>query len=233
MKLAIMQPYFLPYIGYYQLIHAADVFVVYDNIEYTKKGWYNKNRFLLNGTDHLFTIPLKKDSDFLHVSQRRLADDAVKDCKKILAQISNVYRKAPFYKQTFSLLESLFLYGDLNLFNFIFHSISQTCKHLDINTKFVVSSTININHGLKGKDKVLAICKAMGATEYINPSGGVELYDKSEFSDHNIQLQFLKPKFTYYEQLGNEFIPGLSLLDVLMFNSVESVKGMLNNYDII
>ncbi len=83
MKLAIMQPYFFPYIGYFQLINTVDEFVVYDNIEFTKKGWINRNRILVNGKDEYITLPIKKDSDFLHVKDRFLAETWSKDSAKM------------------------------------------------------------------------------------------------------------------------------------------------------
>ena len=89
MKLAIMQPYFFPYIGYFQLIKSVDEFVIYDNIQYTKKGWINRNRILVNGTDYLISLPLKKDSDYLNVVDRQLAESWEKDRTKLLTLITN------------------------------------------------------------------------------------------------------------------------------------------------
>jgi hypothetical protein len=230
MKLAIMQPYFLPYIGYFQLINCVDTFVVYDNIEYTKKGWINRNRFLQNGKEALFSIPLRKDSDFLHVNQRIIADSYNPD--KILSKILNTYRKAPQFINVAPLIEEVFLYSSINLFDFIHFSLSTICKFLDIKTKIVNSSTINIDHNLKSKEKILAICRNLEVSSYINSIGGRELYLKSDFEEHNINLYFLKSNEIKYKQFDNEFVPWLSIIDMLMFCKIDDIKVWLDNYEL-
>jgi hypothetical protein len=232
MKVAIMQPYFFPYIGYFQLIAAADVFVVYDNIKYTKKGWINRNRMLQNGTDVMFSLPLKSDSDALDVCQRELARDFNRD--KLLNQFSGAYRRAPYFAQTFPLVEAILRHEDGNLFRFLHHSLLATCRHLGIATEIRVSSTIDIDHGLKGQDKVLALCEALGADRYINAIGGMELYSKDEFRAHGIELNFIKSKPFVYAQFGNEFVPWLSIIDVMMFNPLDVIRECLStNYELI
>ncbi|MBN9547260.1 MAG: WbqC family protein [Alphaproteobacteria bacterium] len=232
MKLAIMQPYFLPYIGYYQLIAAVDVFVVYDNIKYTKKGWINRNRMLLNGTDATFSLPLKKDSDYLDVIQREISPDF--DRAKLLNQFEGAYRRAPYFAQTFSLLERIVRSEHSNLFHYIRSSIVETCAHLGIKTKICISSEVDIDHGLRGQDKVLAICKSLGARTYINAIGGLELYGPEEFKARGVELKFIKSKPLEYAQFGNEFVPWLSIVDVMMFNSLETVYDVAShNYELI
>jgi hypothetical protein len=232
MKLAIMQPYFFPYIGYFQLINAVDEFVIYDNIEFTKKGWINRNRILVNGTDAIISLPLKKDSDYLHVSERFLADTWGMERNKMLNRIKESYRKAPFFKETYPLLEKCVMYDDRNLFNFILHSVQTIMQYLNIYTKLVVSSSIPIENQLKGVDKVMAICKQRGADIYINPIGGLELYDKECFDKNGLKLQFLKANNITYTQFNNEFIPFLSIIDVLMFNNKEELKSNLNSFSL-
>lgn len=221
MKVAIMQPYFLPYIGYFQLIGAVDVFVVYDNIKYTKKGWINRNRFLQNGTDVMFSLPLKKDSDFLDVVERELAEEF--DRTKLLNQFSGAYRRAPYFEQTFLLLERVVRYEDSNLFRYIHHSLIETCGCLGIGTDIRISSEVNIDHALKGQDKVIAMCRALGADTYINAIGGVELYSREDFKASGIDLAFIKSRPFDYIQFGAPFVPWLSIVDVLMFNATEQI----------
>lgn len=223
-----MQPYFMPYIGYFQLINTVDKFVLYDNIEYTKKGWINRNRILVNGKDEYITLPLKKDSDYLHVNQRFLSDNFNVEIKKTLNKIGEVYRKAPQYSQTMRLLNEIFLYEEKNLFKFIKHSIFRLLSFLDINTEIVISSELNIQHVLKSEDKVLAICKKLKSNTYINPIGGVSLYSHSTFKQKQINLLFLKSNPIQYHQFNKEFIPWLSIIDVLMFNDIETVKQLIN-----
>ena len=230
MKLAIMQPYFFPYIGYFQLINEVHEFVVYDNIEYTKKGWISRNRILVNNIDAYVSLPLKKDSDYLLVKDRFLADTWDAERKKLLNRILESYRKAPYFKETYEVVEKCIMYEDHNLFNFIFHSIQTLVKHLCIDTKLTFSSSIIIDHQLKSEDKVIAICKEQKANTYINPIGGVSLYDKERFRSHNLELQFQKSNAIYYKQFSNEFIPWLSIIDVMMFNSCDEISSFLTNY---
>lgn len=220
-----MQPYFLPYIGYFQLIAAADVFVVYDNIKYTKKGWINRNRMLVNGSDAIFSLPLKKDSDALTLVERQLAADFNR--QKLLNQFSGAYARAPYFAQTFPLIERIVRCEDDNLFRYIHHAIVAICAHLGITTTIKISSGIDIDHDLKKQDKVLALCRAAGATTYINAIGGVELYAHDEFTRQGIDLRFIKSQRCDYVQFDNEFVPWLSILDVMMFNSRAEIDHMI------
>jgi hypothetical protein len=232
-KIAIMQPYFFPYIGYFQLINSVDEFIIYDNIQYTKKGWINRNRILCNGSDKLITLPLKKDSDFKDVFERKLSDTWIDDRNKILNLIKTSYRKAPFFNDVFEIVQKCLLYDNQNLFNFIFNSIKIINEYLEIKTKMILSSSVNIDHSLKSKHKVIAICKEMNATTYINAIGGVDLYDKDEFLENKIFLNFIKSNSLNYKQFDNEFIPWLSIIDVMMFNSKNRVIELVNSYSII
>lgn len=232
MKTAIMQPYFCPYIGYYQLINSVDMFVIYDNIQYNKKGWFNRNRILVNGEDRLFTIPLKKDSDYLHVNERYLASDSLKERVKILALIRNSYRNAPYFQDTYAFFDNLFLQPIDNLFHFILNSVKETCTLLGIQTPIVISSDLEIDHNLKAEYKVLEICKNVRSKTYINAIGGKVLYQKDFFGENNIDLKFIEPRKIEYKQFENDFIPWLSIIDVLMFNGTEKTKSFLTEYDL-
>jgi hypothetical protein len=228
MKLAIMQPYFFPYIGYFQLINAVDTFVVYDNIQFTKKGWINRNRILIGGKDEYITLPLKKDSDFLDIRERILSATFDQERAKMLRKIKEAYRKAPYFDQTYPMVEEALNYPDTNLFNFIFHSIQCVCRFLEIKTELVVSSTLKLNHNLRAEEKVMAICTHLKAHQYVNPIGGITLYDKEEFGSHSISLSFLQTTAHSYEQFEKEHVPFLSIIDVLMFNSPNATKELLN-----
>lgn len=227
MKIAIMQPYFFPYIGYFQLINLADKFIVYDNIEFTKKGWINRNRILVNGRDSYITLPLKKESDYLDVRDRFLAENWTTERKSLLNRIAEAYRNAPYFEPVFQLVEKCVLIEDKNLFRFIFNSLTVANEYLQIDTPLVVSSTIPIDHDLKAEKKVLALCKAMGATDYINPIGGVKLYQREEFRSEGIELFFIQATNVIYQQFDHSFVPYLSIIDVMMFNSREAIKNYL------
>jgi hypothetical protein len=230
-RLAIMQPYFFPYIGYFQLIQAVDQFIVYDNIKYTKRGWINRNRMLQNGKDVMFSLPLKADSDFRDICERELAADFSPD--KFLDRIAGAYRRAPYFVETFPLIEQVVRHEDRNLFGFIHHSITATCAYLGIGTEIRVSSTIDVDHGLKSQDKVLALCQAVGADSYINAIGGTDLYSQEDFAARGIGLKFLQSRPIEYSQFGGEFVPWLSIIDVMMFNPKATVTAMLDRYDLI
>jgi hypothetical protein len=225
MKVAIMQPYFFPYIGYFQLIAAVDVFIVYDNIKYTKKGWISRNRLLQNGKDVMFSLQLKSDSDYLDVCNRVLSAEFNRD--KLLNQFKGAYRLAPYFAQTFPLVEQIVRYEDTNLFRFLHYSIINICEHLGITTEIRISSDISINHELKSQGKVLALCEAAGATIYVNAIGGMELYSKETFLEKGIELKFIRSLPFEYPQFDNEFVPWLSIIDVMMFNPLSVVKQQI------
>lgn len=232
MKLAIMQPYFLPYIGYFQLIGAVDEFVIYDNIKYTKKGWINRNRLLVNGADTTFSLPLKKDSDTLDVAQRELAADF--NPEKLLNQFRGAYARAPYFEQTLPLLERVVRCEERNLFRYIHYSVVELCAYLGLPTRIRISSDIDIDHQLTGQGKVLALCRALGTDTYINAIGGMELYDRIAFQAAGVELKFLRAKMLDYPQFNAPFVPWLSIIDVLMFNAPEEVElSIRNGYDLV
>ncbi len=216
-----MQPYLLPYIGYFRLLSAVDHFVVYDNIQYTKRGWINRNRLLSSGEAATFTVPLQKDSDYLDIRQRDIAESF--NPRKLLGQFAGAYRKAPFFSQTFELLEKIFQCEEKNLFEFLYHSLEITCLHLNLDTPLIVSSQINADHGAAGQSRLISICNAMKADVYINPIGGNHLYSREAFAANGIDLQFLQYADTEYPQFALPFVPRLSIIDALMFNSVDDV----------
>ena len=227
MKIAIMQPYFLPYIGYFQLIKAVDLFVVYDNIKYTKKGWINRNRMLQAGEDAMFSLPLRSGSDSLDVRERELAADF--DRGKLLNQLCGAYARAPQFAGVLPMLEQAIRHEDTNLFGYLQHALQTCCRHLGLRTPLRISSTIDIDHGLKSQDKVIALSKEVGATSYLNSIGGVELYDRAAFRDQGLELQFIRSLPFDYPQFGAPFVPWLSIIDVLMFNPLEIVRDRIEH----
>jgi len=233
MTVGIMQPYLFPYIGYWQLLDAVDTFVVYDNIQFSKRGWFHRNNILMNGKKKLFSIPLKKDSDYLDVRDRVISDTIEKEISTILKQIESSYKKAPYFTAVFPMIKEIFQNDERNLFEYIYNSLTQISKYLDINTKIIISSTIDINHDLKSQDKVLSFNKVLDATQYINTIGGIELYEYEEFKKENIELEFLESNIPEYKQYGDEFVPYLSIIDIMMFNSKGDIKKMLKNYKLI
>lgn len=224
-----MQPYFFPYIGYFQLMNMVDEFVIYDNIEYSKKGWINRNRILVNGKDTYLTLPLKKDSDFLNVRNRYLSDIWLSEKMKMLNKLTESYRKSPNFNLVYPIIEKCILLEQTNLFEFILNSLKVIQEYLDINTPVTVSSEIPIDHKLKSEKRVIAMCKAIKAKTYINSIGGIQLYRKEHFKDEGITLHFLKTGDIRYMQFNSDFVPNLSIIDMMMFLSKEEVKEHLNS----
>jgi hypothetical protein len=223
MRVAVMQPYFFPYIGYFQLLASVDVFILFDNIQYTRKGWINRNRLLLrNGQDKMFSLPLKSAPKFQDICDRELA--ATFDRDKLVGQFREAYQRAPYFEQTFELIERVIRHEDANLFCYLYNSLIQTCKHLGIGTKIRLSSQIAIDHTLKSQEKVLALCESMGADVYVNSIGGVELYSRDLFRKNRIELKFLQSRPFEYAQFGAAFVPWLSIIDVMMFNSTDAIR---------
>ena len=229
MTLGIMQPYFMPYIGYWQLMAAVDTYVVYDDVNYIKGGWVARNNILLNGQKHMFTITLNGASPNKLFNEITIKDDF----KKFSRLIESAYRKAPYYAEVSALLNKIYNYGDKSLGAFMMNSFQVVLDYLEIDTKLILSSTIEKDNSLRGKDKVKHICHLLGADTYYNAIGGQELYDKNDFRVDGINLQFVQTNLTPYAQLGNEFVPGLSLIDVLMFNNPIQVTQMLTNYTLL
>lgn len=232
MNIAIMQPYFLPYIGYWQLLKSVDKYVSYDNIKFTKGSWINRNRYLLNGKDKLFSIPLNHNSDYLNIVERFISESFNK--KKLINQLFNSYKKAPCFKNCFNIIEDIINYDEKNLFLYNLNSIKKICWYLDIKTEIIVSSNLKIDHStFKAQDKVLVICKDLQATKYINAIGGTYLYEKNIFKNNGIILNFIKTNNIIYKQFDKEFVPNLSIIDIMMFNSQEDIKKLLNEYELI
>ncbi|WP_294655902.1 WbqC family protein [uncultured Fusobacterium sp.] len=232
MKLGIMQPYFLPYIGYWQLLNAVDKYIIYDDVNYIKGGWINRNRILINKEAKYFTIKLNGASSNKLINEVEVSTDKIYK-KKMLKTVEESYKKAPFFDRVFPIIEEIIENEEDNLAKYLKYSIEKICNYLEIKTELLLSSELEKDNSLRGKDKVISVCKKMGATEYYNAIGGQELYSFEEFKNNGIELKFLKTEEIIYKQFTNEFIPNLSILDVMMFNSKEKVKEFLENYTLI
>lgn len=229
-KLAIMQPYFFPYLGYWQLIKAVDTFVIYDDVNFIKGGWINRNNILINGDKHLFTLSLLKTSAYKHINKTKVANNGK---QKLLKCFELSYSKAPNKNEVMPLLEDIILQKEENLHLFLKYQFKKVFKYLNIDTKILLSSDIEKADNLHAQDKVIDICKRLNATQYINAIGGQELYSKEEFAKNGIQLSFIKMNEIKYKQFNNEFVSNLSIIDVMMFNSPETIKEMLDDYELI
>ena len=232
MTIAIMQPYIFPYIGYFQLINAVDKFVIYDDVNFINKGWINRNRILLSGKDHLLTIPLKNASqnkliyevDLLNTEPWR---------KKLLKTVQQAYQKAPNYQTVFPIVEEIVHFETDTISGLVVNCIRRICNYLRIDTEIVDSSRVYKNSDLKAQERILDICKQENAGRYINPVGGMALYDKERFRVEGVELYFIKSTAGPYPQLKNAFVPWLSIIDILMFNDAESIGKLLKEFELI
>lgn len=230
--IAIMQPYFLPYIGYFQLLAAADKFIVLDDVNYINRGWVNRNRILLNGQAHTFTVPLSGASQNRFICDIKLVNErAWRD--KLMRTIQQAYKKAACYPEVSALIESLINYPSLQLDEFLLNSIREIVRYLSLDVEIENTSRVYKNTHLKGQERILDICRQEQADVYINLIGGRDLYDQASFLEQDIQLYFLSPRPVSYPQGQAEHIPWLSILDLLMFNEPPAVRQLLTEMDLL
>ena len=232
MKLGIMQPYFFPYIGYFQLIQAVDRFVVYDDVNFIKSGWINRNRVLVNGQAAYFNIGIRGASSFKLICEIELDANPLWR-SKVLKTIQASYGKAPHFAIVYELVQSIMMFRTTSLADFVYNSLVQICNFVEIKTRIVRSSEVELNRELYGTERILDICQRNAADVYINAIGGKELYSKEQFQASNVSLKFLRTKPFVYKQFTGEFTPNLSFIDVLMFNSQSNVKALLNEYELL
>jgi hypothetical protein len=236
MKVAIMQPYLYPYIGYFQLINSVDKFVIYDDVNYIKQGWINRNSILVQNKPLLFTLPLQNPSSFLKINETFVNDKVYTIwVNKFLKTIEQSYKKAPYFAIVYEIINQLFDFCDSkkSISELNYCILCSICEYLGITTELVKSSSIYENSHLKAQERLIDICLLENISTYINPIGGIALYDKTSFKSNGINLFFLKSNPIVYDQSYNEFIPWLSIIDVLMFNSIGEINSMLNNYELL
>lgn len=232
MKIAVMQPYFFPYIGYFQLIDSVDKFVIFDDVNYINRGWINRNNILVGGKSALMTLPLRDASQNKKIYEIDTTSD-MKLIDKLLKTIMMNYKKAPFFEPAFALIQQIFSGTPSSIAQFNTIQLKSICSYLKIDTKVVTSSRIYNNSHLKGQERIIDICAQEAADVYINPIGGVDLYERSRFEENGIQLFFIKSQMIDYLQFDHLFVPWLSIIDVLMFNSVDQIRQILKQYQLV
>lgn len=228
---AIMQPYFFPYIGYFQLMSAVDTFVFFDDVQYIDRGWVNRNRILAGGAPHWLTFPVRKGSRSLNIAQREyVLDDEVR--RKILHGIRTHYARAPAYPEIFPRIEAMFARDRANVAEFNAASLKDVAGLLGISCRFVASSEMP-RGDVRGEEAILTICEGLGATTYVNPIGGVELYDHERFRSRGVSLGFLRTRPHCYRQAAMEHVPFLSIIDVMMHVGLAGARQLLQAFDIV
>ncbi len=232
MKIGIMQPYFFPYIGYFQLLNMVDKYLICDDGLYAKHKWAYRNRILINGAPSYFRIKLLKAGHEQRFNEIRISNDILGK-KKQIRTLECTYKKAPHFSEVMPLLEQFLIADYDNLAEYNIASNMLVCNYLGIKTEIYLSSELNSDKSLKKQYSIFDECRLLGGNEYINSIGGMELYDFKEFRENGIELAFLKTEEITYPQFGGEFVPNLSIIDVMMFNSVPEIKDMLNRYTLI
>ncbi len=223
------QPYLFAYIGYWQLINLADVYVISDSMQYIKKGYINRNSILVDNKKHLFTLEVIGVHGDSLINEVKVGNNS----KKIIKTIFHAYKKAPYFDEVFPIIEDILSNREKNLAKYIGYSIKTISNYLDIDTKFIYLSDLQGETELKAQARTIDICKRVGATKYVNAIGGQKLYKREDFLKENIELNFLKTDDFQYRQFNSEFIPHLSIIDVMMFNSKDEVKKLLNRFSLI
>ena len=233
MRLAIMQPYFFPYIGYFQLMNTVDKWVVFDDIQFIDKGWINRNRILhpdKNKGWQFITIPLNKRRHLDKILEITIANN-INWKDEIFGKLTFYKKKAPYYSDTLNFIEDCLTFDSSNLSECLIKILRKTAIKLEINTEILIQSNLKIDYGdiEHAGQWSLKISKHLDANEYINPHSGYTIFNQEEFNNENIKLSFIKPNLFRYCQRSGEFISGLSIIDVLMWNDLEKIREMIVN----
>jgi hypothetical protein len=234
MKIGIMQPYFIPYLGYFSLIDATDRWILFDTPQYIRHGWVNRNRVLKPAKDdwQYLSVPLEKHSQETTILDVSIKQNGWQD--KMIAQLSHYKKKARYYDPVIGLLQDSFTKqkDDFSLVNLNAQLILDICTYCGMEIKIELFSEMDLTIGtVSAPDEwALEISKSLCATHYLNPPGGQEFFDKSKYDNAGIKLHFLESSLPPYYQANNSFIPGLSIVDALMFNSPQDVLGMIKYY---
>ena len=232
MKIGIMQPYFFPYMGYFQLMNMVDKYVVFDDARFSNNGWAHRNQILINGAPGYFRVNTLKASQNKNINEIKISTDPNLKKQKLSA-LEHSYRKAPYYNEVYPLLEEFLLkdYDDLAQINVASNLL--VCDYLGIKTEILLFSELGCNKESKREGRIFDVCHYLGGEEYVNAIGGTALYDFEDFRNHGIELSFLKQDEIVYPQFGGEFVPNLSIIDAMMFNPVSELQDMLNRYTLV
>lgn len=242
MKIGIMQSYFFPYIGYFQLINACDKFVLYEHVSFRKKSWITRNRILDKGkgTPVYIQVPVQKQSSFKTIKEIGIVQNS--DWKNKIVNLTNFnYKKAPFYNEVFEWLTKVIYLEEESLHDYNAKIIIALCKKIGIQTEIVFNNaTEHIEYKLMQKknidnenvksERVIELMQHFNASQFLNPIGGEALYDKSFFKSRGVGLSFLQPETLSYKQFEHQFIPHLSILDVLFHNGFKKTQHLIHKY---
>ncbi len=235
MILASHQPYFFPYLGYFSLISAVDKFVFFDTSQYNRKSWMTRNRILK---------PNLNEFQYINVGVHHTMFQAkLPECKlnpnqfwknKLIAQLEHYKKRALFFEETISILEKTFSNEEDTLVGFNMSSTIEITRLLKINTAIIRFSEFEhkIEKAAAAGFWGIEMCKVLGMDTYINAPDGEAFYPKEEYEKSGIKLGFIQHKLNPYFQSNENFLPALSIIDVLMFNGVKKTSEMVHDYTI-
>lgn len=234
MKLGIMQPYFFPYIGYFQLIAACDKYIFFDTPQFERRSWMNRNRIInvAEGSTYI-SVPVVKAPQKTAICDMHI-NNSTNWREKLLAQLEVYKKRAPYYRETMEIVRSVIARETDSLVKMNVASVIEPCKYVGIDTDWSILTQmgLSIRQDCKADEWCLEISKAMGAEDYINPPGGQSFYDREKYAAEGVRLHFIHPELLPYEQGVGRFEPGLSIIDVMMYNSPEKIREMLNAYSL-
>ena len=231
MIIGIHQPYFLPYLGYFQLINAVDEFLLLDDVTFIKQGYINRNSILVGGKAQLISLQINGISSNKLIREHHLSENPIWK-NKILKTVQQNYTKAPFFNDVYPIIKRCILHKNNNLSEYLKFQIEQICSYLNIKTEIISCSSLRSRNELKKQELVIDLCLKRSAKVYLNTLGGKNLYDKDVFKKNNLELKFIKKNNIKYNQFKNNFVDNLSIIDLLMFNSHYDISNLLKQCEI-
>lgn len=233
MNLGVMQPYFFPYLGYFELIQKTDRWVVFDTVQYNARSWMNRNRILhpIEGTQYI-GVPVRHAPKGTPIREIRLIDKAAAE-RRVLGQLAHYRRHAPYYEAVTGLVGGTFAVASDRLVDVNLAGLSAVCRYLAVPFTWQLCSDLRINGADIGHAGAwaLAIARHLDASRYINPPGGRILFRPEEWREAGIELRFTEPPTLRYSCAPYEFVEHLSILDVLMWMSPDKVRSALMSRD--
>ena len=229
-----MQPYIFPYIGYFNLLNSCDVFVLYDDVNFIKRGWINRNRVLSSNNEVMFSVPLANQSQNLAINEVALANyERFK--VKFLRTIEHCYSKAIHFEVGFNYVTEVLNKEFITISELASCSVEVAKERLNLQCEILTSSKrFADTKGMERSRRLINMAKILGCTRYVNSVNGSFLYDRNEFSKNGIELNFIKPTLLPYRQYNaKEFHAGLSIIDLMMNLSVEEIRTHLDSFELV
>jgi hypothetical protein len=231
-SVAVMQPYFIPYLGYFQLMHACDVFIFLDDAQYVKQSWINRNRLFVGERVDYYTIPVKSHRSIARINEIILTDNHALHVNGLLRKFDRTYRKTPFFEETRDILEGVLKVDDATFSGYVGGGLGYLANKLEVTAYSKLASESSIDKGLKGQQKVLSLVESAGGDTYINLPGGRTLYKSSDFDSRGLKLRFINPHLPDRYESASSSLSRLSIIDTLAHYGVEKTITLVSDYGI-